>query len=493
MLFRRFAALILTVSLFLCPMAGFADDAAGQPALPETSGSSALDEASGEAEVSGETGTSGESAADGEAAGSGELDLDASEDGGRPQVSCSSYAVISEETGQVLIEKNGNQRAYPASTTKIMTMGLTLASGIGLETKLATSREAVAEIYADSTQLYLAVGEEMTVRDLLYGAQVRSANDGANVLAEGVGGSLERFAGMMNDKAQELGLTGTHFVNAHGLPDDDHYTTAIDLAQITRWALSVDGFAEIFASYTYTTAATNAAAARPMTTTCDILNPAQPGYYEYATGAKLGWTVASKYTLSTAAERDGVRLICVVMGEAADTALYADTAALLDYCFDSFRAVTVTPRLTETVIPVYDDISRTGDIAIQPRPFTIYLHRALSESDILTTVDIPESYDAAGEIAPGVRFILKNESGYQYAELGEYALDFEERPLDGYDTVRTTVLDITERKKPLGELLRELLWVVVPVGTLLIALLVSLFVQLFGKKTDKLRYRSKYE
>ena len=422
---------------------------------------------------------------------------DGSEPAGPPETSCSSYAVLVEETGQLLIEKNGSRRAYPASTTKIMTMALTLESGIGLETELTTSADAVADIYADSTQLYLAIGETMTVRDLLYGAEVRSANDGANVLAEGVSGSLEAFADLMNEKAASLGLTDTHFVNAHGLPDDDHYTTAEDLARITRWALSVSGFREIFSTYTYTTSATNAADPRPMTTTCDILNPARAGYYPDATGAKLGWTVASQYTLSTAASRNGMNLVCVVMGDATDTALYADTAALLDYCFENFRPAELTPVLAETTIPVFGDTGRTGDITVRSQPFTVYLHRSLSADDVLTLTSLPESYDAAGEIDPSVTFVLKNASGLQCAALGSFAFEYTENPLDGYDSVKATVLNVSEQRKPLAELLRELLWIVVPAGTLLIALLVSLFVQLFGRKTERLHYgrscRSKYE
>lgn len=458
MFFRRVAVFIFALALLLRPMRALADDTAEENSTEPAEVVETTDNA--------ET---------------------------PPAVSCASYAVIAADTGQILIEKNGDARAYPASTTKIMTMALALDSGLGMETKLTTSREAVAEIYSDSTQLYLAVGEEMTVRDLLYGAEVRSANDGANVLAEGVGGSLERFAEMMNDKARELGLTGTHFVNAHGLPDDDHYTTAIDLAQITRWALSVDGFAEIFATYTYTTEATNKADARPMTTTCDILNPSQAGYYERATGAKLGWTVASKYTLSTAAEQGGMELICVVMGDATDTALYNDTASLLDYCFANFREISVTPNVTQTVVPVYDAAARTGDIEISLQPFKLYLHHSLDESDVLVITDVPESYDAAGEIAPSAKFVLKNASETQRAELGSYTFSYTEHPLNGYDTVRAVTLDVSEQKKPLAALLKDLLWVVIPAGTLLIALLTSLFIQLFGKKTEKFRYRNKFE
>lgn len=405
-----------------------------------------------------------------------------------PETRSAAYAVIDADSGQVLMEKDGSRSYAPASTTKILTMGLVLESGLSPDLMVETSESAVAEIYYDSTQLYLAIGEELTVEQYLYGTQVRSANDAANVLAEAVAGSQEAFARRMNQKCKELGLSGSQFQNAHGLPAEGHYTTAIDLAQITRWALTQEGFAEIFAAYTYTIPPTNIAEERPMTTTCQILNPVQYYHYPYATGAKLGWTGEANYTLSTVAEKDGKRLICVVLNAVTDDHMYGDTIALLDYAFESFRQVTCTPDPTLWRIPIYDDDRKTAELTVESDSYTLYLHQAYDEDDIAVNYDLPERYDLGDAYAPTAVLRLRGGSSYQYPNLGRYTLPFTASDPNLYEALPGVAVDASVEQRTFADLFRELVWVIVPVSFLVLLLVVSLILQLTKKHTKPYTY-----
>lgn len=151
---------------------------------------------------------------------------------------------------ETLYAKNVHEKLYPASTTKILTAYITLKYG-NLEDKVTVSKENVA-LESDSSSCGLKVGDQISVKDLLYGLMLKSANDAANVLADYISGSTESFAKRMNEEAVALGATNSHFVNAHGLHDDDHYTTVYDLYLIFQSALKNDTFREICGSTAYT-------------------------------------------------------------------------------------------------------------------------------------------------------------------------------------------------------------------------------------------------
>ena len=158
------------------------------------------------------------------------------------------YVVMDADTGQVLLAKNADVRHYPASITKIMTMGLALEKAQGnLDVDLTVSYDAVHSLYGtESSHIALIEDEQVKLEDILYGVEMASANDGANVLAEYIGGSIQGGVDAMNAQVEELGLTGTHFTSPHGLQDENHYTTAYDMAVITRWALTQPQFTTIF-------------------------------------------------------------------------------------------------------------------------------------------------------------------------------------------------------------------------------------------------------
>ena len=255
--------------------------------------------------------------------------------------------LIEADSGKVIFEKNPDDIRYPASTTKIMTalLTLTLLDDEELDQKVTCSAEAIAVTTSetDVTSLKLQEGEEVVLRDLLWATLIYSANDGANVIAEAVGGTIDNFVDMMNDLAERLGCTNTHFHNAHGLHDDAHYTTARDLAIITQAAMQYEEFRKIVSTQSYVFPATNKRKASTLRTTNELFNPGTDEkpfryYYPDIIGVKTGFTSKAQYCFVGAAERDGVTLISVVM-YAGDNSRWADTIKLLDYGFSQYVSV----------------------------------------------------------------------------------------------------------------------------------------------------------
>ncbi len=253
-----------------------------------------------------------------------------------------SAMMIDAETGDVLFSKNPNARMYPASTTKIMTLLLALESGISLDTPITIPQQA-AQIPSDSSLVPVLPGDQMTFRDLLYGFMLSSGNDGANAVAVIVGGSLESFVERMNNRATELGCTDTHFVNAHGYHDDQHYTTAHDLALITQAAVKLDMFRTISATPTYTmNIQRKGELVQPkILNKTAMVNAESTYYYEDCIGIKTGTTSKAGYCFVGAAERDGVRLITVDLKCEADAQKWYDTARMFEYGFTLYTDYTL--------------------------------------------------------------------------------------------------------------------------------------------------------
>ncbi len=230
--------------------------------------------------------------------------------------------LVDEDSGQYYYTRNIDTKAYPASLTKIMTLLLAVEAvergDVQLDDTVTAYDDCNADMVEGASNADIKVGETMTFEDFLYCAMISSANEACNVVAEYVCGSISAFVQRMNERAQELGCTGTHFVNPHGLPNDDHYTTAHDLYRITKEALSHELFATICNTVKHTVPATNLSDERTLSNTNGLINPESPMYsgyyYEYAKGIKTGHTEAAGYCLISTAEKDGVRLLCVVLG-----------------------------------------------------------------------------------------------------------------------------------------------------------------------------------
>ena len=253
-----------------------------------------------------------------------------------------SAILIESSSGDVIFEKQADERRFPASTTKIMTCYLGLLYVEDLD-QIVTVSETAIDVPSDSSTMKLQAGEELSFRDILYGTMLLSANDGANVIAETVSGSIAAFVDLMNATAWNMGCTNTHFNNAHGYTDPAHYTSARDLAIIAQYAMQNDTFREIVSTASYTLPRTNLSRARTMTNTNELFSTGteeKPNKYYYpdAIGIKTGNTDASQYCFVGGALRDGVELISVVL-YTGQRARWADTIKLMDYGFSQYMSV----------------------------------------------------------------------------------------------------------------------------------------------------------
>lgn len=251
----------------------------------------------------------------------------------KPAVAAEGAVLLDAATGQVLYGKNQDQQFYPASITKVMT-ALVVLERCNLNDIVTFSETATTNLESGAVSLGISAGDQLTVEQCLYGLLLKSANEIGNGLAEHVAGSVEAFADLMNAKARELGCRNTHFVNPHGLNDENHKTTPYDMALIMRAALQNETFRKIDTTRTYEFPATKKAAARTITMGHKMMYPSDSRYYEGIIGGKTGYTSKAGNTLVTGAERNGVRLIAVVMK--ASGTHYTDTKALLDYGFANY-------------------------------------------------------------------------------------------------------------------------------------------------------------
>lgn len=266
-----------------------------------------------------------------------------------PQIQSSAGIVMEAETGTVLYEKNSNDPHYPASITKILTTLLALENS-KMDEVVTFSRDSVYK--TEGSGIARDVGEEMTMEQCLYGVMLASANECAYAVAEHVAGDIGTFIQMMNDRAAALGCQNTHFNNCNGLPDEQHYVSAYDMALIAREAFKNEAFRIICGTKSYTIPVTNKHTDEetPLHNHHQMLYPLRTRQYlyEYCLGGKTGYTSVANYTLVTYAEKDGITLICVVLDSPA-SGNYDDTRTLFDFCFDNFKKVNVAQNETSYV------------------------------------------------------------------------------------------------------------------------------------------------
>lgn len=252
-----------------------------------------------------------------------------------PEIKSASAVLYDATNDRILYEKDANTRYFPASITKLMTALLVIEKS-NLNDMVTFSESAVTNLEAGSVTLKLAEGDQVSVRDCLYGLLLKSANEVANGLAEHVAGSVDNFSNMMNEKARALGCTNTHFANPNGLNNSNHYTTAHDMALIAKAAFQNDTLRQINNTLSYTFPATKNAAARTISLGHKMLYPSDARYYEGIVGGKTGYTSLAGNTLVTCVDRNGTRLITVILKSRQTH--YEDTKALLDYGFSKVES-----------------------------------------------------------------------------------------------------------------------------------------------------------
>lgn len=247
--------------------------------------------------------------------------------------------IIENKTGKILYEKNSDQKMYPASTTKILTAILTIENG-NLQDKAKVSKTAIADMKSSYTSADLVEGEILTIEQLLEVLLVRSANDASNVLAEYISGSIPEFVKLMNTKLQELGCYNTHFVTTNGLHDDNHYTTAKDMAKIAKYCMGNATFRKIVSMPKCIVPKTNKSAERVYKNTNDLIINTSIYYYPGCIGIKTGFTSQAKNCLISACNKNGLQTIAVVLGasltENRQSARYVDSKTLYNYAYENF-------------------------------------------------------------------------------------------------------------------------------------------------------------
>jgi len=254
-----------------------------------------------------------------------------SPDDALPRVTARSAVVMEARTGRVLYERSMDNRQFPASTTKIMTLIIALEKG-NLDDVVKVGPHAAG---TEGSTLWLEEGDEITLRELLYGMMLHSGNDATVAVAEHIAGSVDAFARLMTDKAHEIGAKDTNFVNANGLPDDAHYTTAHDLALIASYGYTLPEFEEIVSTKEITFPWVK-------DETHLLRNENQMLWlYEGGNGVKTGYTDAAGRCLVSAAKRDGIQLVAVVLDS---NWMWNDSILLLDYGFSKIDRTTVVKK-----------------------------------------------------------------------------------------------------------------------------------------------------
>ena len=245
------------------------------------------------------------------------------------------------DTGTVLFDKGGDQQRYPASITKIMTL-LVAVENSSMDEQVTFTETGVRNVAADSSNINSKVGEVMTMQDCLHALMIISANDAAAQIAEHVGGTEQNFIDMMNQRAAEIGCTNTHFANSSGLPDENHYSSAKDMALIFREGLKNKDFRSVIGDADYTIQPTNMTSdKRVMHTHHPMFAPESDIYYPGCIGGKTGFTNLAAHTLVTAVEQNGTTYIAVVMHGVELSTCCLDSKALFDYGFGNFTKTAV--------------------------------------------------------------------------------------------------------------------------------------------------------
>ncbi len=268
----------------------------------------------------------------------------------KPAVSAGAAIMIDANTGNVLFEKNAEKKMYPASTTKIMTALVALdaveSEQISLDQPLTLSDAAYKTLDPDGSSIALKVGEAMTLEGLLQGLLIASGNDAAVVIAEGIAGTTDKFVEKMNEKAAALGLKDTHFVNPHGLHNEQHYTTAHDMARLAQYAMKNDAFRKIVECAHIYLPATNMSDKRYFINTNNLVSRMRYPYYFYekATGIKTGSTDQAGYCLVSSAEDKGKSVIAVVFKAEDISVSHNESKAILEHGLGDFALKTLAKR-----------------------------------------------------------------------------------------------------------------------------------------------------
>ncbi|BDF68518.1 D-Ala-D-Ala carboxypeptidase [Oscillospiraceae bacterium] len=419
-------------------------------------------------------------------------------------VNAASAILIDADYDEVLYEQAADELRYPASITKVMTGLLTVEAvdrgELSLDAQVTLGDTLYTGIGEGGSTQDLKPGEILTVRDLLNCALIPSANEACNALAVVVAGSIPAFVDLMNQRAAELGMDNTHFVNTHGYHDDSHYTTARDISRMCLEAMKHPDFRDIVSSVSYTVPATNLHAQRELHDTNALVSNFRTGstglLYRYAIGIKTGSTPEAGYCLASAAEKNGRTMIAVVLGGEnwrvkgvdVENNYFTESKRLLEYGFNAFsRKEVLSPIDPVGTIPV-SLCAEQDYVTVQPAlGLEATLPNDLDPAVFDRQVTLPEALEAP--IAKG-------------QVLGSIALSYEGKDYGTVDLVATTALERSQFLYVLDQVQRFFghLWVKIALLAVVVLILILVVRHLvFGSSRRNRRggsapkvYRSSY-
>ncbi|MDO4566244.1 MAG: D-alanyl-D-alanine carboxypeptidase family protein [Oscillospiraceae bacterium] len=324
------------------------------------------------------------------------------------EIASNAVLLLSLDTGEVIYEKNADVELHPASCTKIMSAALAMELCADLKGTVVTVPEGVWNEFdgLNVSTAGLVVGEELSMYDLICCMMLQSGNEAASAVRDYFGG--QSFIDMMNAKAAELGCTGTHFSNPHGVFYADHYTTARDLSIITQWAMSVPGFWEISQLARYDKAATNKNEAVTLATTVLMQDPTSYYYTSYIKGIKTGTTDEAGRCLVSAAQKNGMSFLLVVLGgpfetdyrvwEQGGNSAFTDTRLIYDWAFENLELVNLVDE-SEAIAEIELKYARGKDALLVYPDTAVFavLNKANTDYTVSYETELPESVSAPVE------------------------------------------------------------------------------------------------
>ena len=338
-----------------------------------------------------------------------------------PVVSAESAILMDADTGAILYAKNIHQQEYPASTTKILTT-LIASERCSMDEIVDFSYDAVHDIDPGSNHIAIDPGEQLTMEECLNAILIRSANEVSFAVAEHISGTTwQDFAPIMNERAKELGCVDSNFVNPNGLPNEDHYTSAYDLAMIGRAFFANEALCKMTMTHMLHILPSERQPDDIMEVNKMELIPGGKYAYPYLVGCKTGYTDVARSTLVSCAEKDGMKLICVVMKDE-NPNYYEDTIALFDYGFSNFQRMNISQTETKYNIDNAGAFYSGNDIFGNSKPIL-----QLNQNDSITLPNTITFQDAVSAIsydntAPGQAAVIT----YTYNDvvLGTASIDF---------------------------------------------------------------------
>lgn len=335
-----------------------------------------------------------------------------------PELASKAAILMDTKTGKVIYSKNENEKMYPASTTKIVTAILTLEN-CNLNEIVTVSYDTVMSIPDGYSSASLQIGEQLTVEQLLQLLLVHSANDAANALAEYVGGSVDSFVSMMNTKMNELGLSHTHFTNTFGMHDENHYTTAQDLAMIMKYCMKNQDFRKLAGSASCAIPATNKYGTRRYSSTNELIIPTNSNYYPYLTSGKTGYTSQAGDCLVSCSYKDNLELLCVILGGKminGTSTRFSETKSLYQYGYDNYSVRTLlNTNDVVTQIEVSNGTKDTKNLdLLANHSICALLENNISEDELAFEINLKEDRKAPIEQGDNLGSVIYTVDGIEY-------------------------------------------------------------------------------